>query len=222
MKSEGESDGRLAAQPARATTHAASKKKRRGAQRGTLQDAALATLDKFSRGVFLIQGDGAVSFANRAAKAMLARGDGLVLSEHRLGFSCESTQAELQSFLDNDEYGAGESLVLCTKDMSQDCTYRVLVSRLENGAGCCVFVYEANGGPKPLPVQVLQGLYRLTPAEARLTNDLFAGKTLEEAARVRGISVNTAKSALKNIFQKCEVRSRAELMLLLSLGPRTL
>lgn len=183
--------------------------------------AALAALDKFSRGVFLLDTDGTVTFANRAARAMLARDDGLLLRKHRLKFNCDRAQAALDSFLANagDE---AESLVLCTQGPSRSCPYRVLVSPLEHGTGYSVFVYEPNGGQKPLPVSMLRRLYRLTPAEAHLVNELFAGKTLLHAARDLEISINTAKYTLKGIFAKCEVRSRAELMLLLSLGPRTL
>jgi len=183
--------------------------------------AALASLDKLSRGVFLLDADGAVVYANRAAEAMVARSDGLTLRKHRLQFSCENSQAAFDSFLGNTDQ-ASESLVLCTRGSSRSCPYRVLVSQLEHGAGYSVFVYEPNGGQKPLPVSVLKRLYGLTTAEANLANELFAGKALAEAARARGVSINTAKYTLKSIFSKCEVKSRAELLLLLSLGPRTL
>ena len=73
-----------------------------------------------------------------------------------------------------------------------------------------------------LPISVLRRLYRLTPAEAHLANALFQGKSFAQAAEARGISLNTAKYTLKSIFSKCEVSSRSELLLLLSLGPRTL
>ena len=183
--------------------------------------AALATLDKLSRGVFLLDQDGAVTFANKAAKAMLARNDGMTLRKRRLHFRCDDAQNQLDSFLAHADH-AVESLVLCTRGMSEHCPYRVLVSPLEHGDGFSVFVYEPNGGQKPLPPSVLKRLYQLTTAEAHLANELFAGKALAEAAQARGISINTAKYALKSIFSKCEVRSRAELLLLLSLGPRTL
>ena len=62
----------------------------------------------------------------------------------------------------------------------------------------------------------------LTPAEARLANALFGGQSLTESAKTSGISVNTAKSMLKRIFTKCAVHSQPELLLLLSLGPRTM
>jgi DNA-binding CsgD family transcriptional regulator len=69
---------------------------------------------------------------------------------------------------------------------------------------------------------VLRQLYGLTPAEARLANELFGGQSLAESAKISGISVNTAKSMLKRIFTKCAVHSQSELLLLFSLGPRTL
>ncbi len=89
-------------------------------------------------------------------------------------------------------------------------------------AGYCVFIYEPSGGHRPVPAVVLQQLYGLTTAEARLANELFGGRSLVESAQAAGISVNTAKSVLKRIFTKCAVSSQSELVLLLSLGPRTL
>lgn len=229
MGSQGRADGQAAARAASARLPAEFLRKRRRTDHfalhgepGARERAALATLDKFSRGVFLLDSDGAVAFANRSAEAMVARNDGLLLSKCRLQFKCESTQAALESFLTHATDKVGESLVLCTRASPRNCSYRVLVSPLENGAGYCVFVYEPNGGQKPLPVSMLRRMYRLTPAEAHLANELFAGKTLAQAAQARSISINTAKYTLKAIFNKCEVRSRAELMLLLSLGPRTL
>lgn len=189
---------------------------------GQTERASLATLDKLSRGVFLLDHAGTVLFVNRAGEAMIARADGLSLHQKRLRFACERTQSALDSFLVDRAGSPNESLVLCTRGPAESCPYRVLVSPLDPGAGYCVFVYEPNGGQKPLPVNVLRRLYRLTLAEAHLANELFAGKTLAQAAQARGISINTAKYTLKSIFNRCEVRSRAELLLLLSLGPRTL
>ena len=153
---------------------------------------------------------------------MVERKDGLELLGNRLRLGCKSAQDALDSFLAGRESGGCESVVLRVTGRSNSPTYRVLLSRLEQGGGCSVFVYEPVGGQKPLPVDVLRCLYGLTPAEAKLTNELFTGKTLAEAAQARGITRGTAKFMLKSIFKKCEVGSRAELMLLLSLGPRTL
>jgi DNA-binding CsgD family transcriptional regulator len=194
------------------------------------QEAALATLDKFNRGVFLLDDNGAVCFANRAAEAMVAKNDGLLLRRGRLQFTAVDANAVFEVFLANVRYASDSGgLVLRAERSRLKQPYRVLVSRLAHRhkrdgsrAGYCVFVYEPNGGHQPVAASVLRQLYGLTPAEARLANELFGGQSLIESAKTSGISVNTAKSMLKRIFTKCAVHSQPELLLLLSLGPRTL
>jgi DNA-binding CsgD family transcriptional regulator len=216
--------GQAAARRARSAAIPVSAKGRRRSDRyaGQPERAALAALDKFNRGVFLLELDGTVSFANRAGERMMARDDGLLLRKKRLRFGCAASQAAFEQFLADGAGSSGENLVLCTQGPAKGCRYRILVSPLEQSAGYCVFVYEPNGGHRELPIGVLRRLYRLTPAEAHLANALFQGKSFAQAAEARGISINTAKYTLKSIFSKCEVSSRAELLLLLSLGPRTL
>jgi len=186
---------------------------------GTL---ATAALDKLNRGVVLLTEDGCVAFFNRGFRAIMERADGLGLENHRLRFGSPGVQAAFEAFLAGNRADGSESLVFSIEDPRCGRPYRLLVSKLESGSGFSVFVYEPGGGQRPLPVAVLRHLYRLTPAEAQLTNELFVGKTLAQAANARGITTGTAKVMLKTIFKKCEVGSRAELMLLLSLGPRTL
>lgn len=194
------------------------------------REAALATLDKFNRGVFLLDDDGVVCFANRAAEAMVARNDGLLLRRGRLQLKAIDANAAFEAFLANGRHASCSAGVVLRADGSRlKQPYRVLVSRLTHrhksdgrGAGYCVFIYEPNGGHAPVPVTVLRELYGLTPAEARLANALFGGRTLAESAEACDISFNTAKSVLKGIFTKCAVSSQTELLLLLSLGPRTL
>jgi len=193
-------------------------------------ELALATLDKLNRGVILLDADGQVRFLNRAAEVMVAGKSGLRLRRRRLQFEDIDATAALDVFLAKGT-GAAEcgSLVLRVDGPRLRSPYPVLVSPLatrsgrnDHGAGYCVFIYEPNGGQKPLPVPVLQSLYHLTAAEARLVNALFGGQSLTESARACDVSINTAKSVLKRIFAKCAVRSQTELLLLLSLGPRTL
>jgi DNA-binding CsgD family transcriptional regulator/PAS domain-containing protein len=193
------------------------------------EEAAQAVLDKLNRGVLLIDAAGRVRFMNRAAHAMLARRSGFVLQGGRFGFRGGDSNAEFVRFLAiGSDSGGSSSLVLRIDGPRQQGSYRVLVSPLARNepdapeAGYCVFVYEPNGGQRPLPLQVLKHLYGLTAAEARLTNQLFVGKSLVDSAGALRVSRNTAKSSLKRVFAKCAVGSQAELLQLLSLGPRTL
>ncbi|MBW6425975.1 helix-turn-helix transcriptional regulator [Rhizobium sp. XQZ8] len=63
---------------------------------------------------------------------------------------------------------------------------------------------------------VLKGLYDLTPSEAALAKQLVAGRSLEEAASGLGVSKETVRSHLKNVFIKSGARSQTELVRRLS------
>ncbi|CAO4181790.1 helix-turn-helix transcriptional regulator [Methylorubrum aminovorans] len=63
---------------------------------------------------------------------------------------------------------------------------------------------------------VVQGLFDLTPAEARLAALIAAGDAPVPAAAKLGITPSTARSVLKRIFQKTGVSRQAELVGLLA------
>jgi DNA-binding CsgD family transcriptional regulator len=57
--------------------------------------------------------------------------------------------------------------------------------------------------------------FGLTQAEARLALHLVAGETLRSAAVKLGISYETTRSSLKNIFRKTETCRQAELVIVI-------
>jgi DNA-binding CsgD family transcriptional regulator len=66
--------------------------------------------------------------------------------------------------------------------------------------------------------QVLQSLYSLTAAEAELVRLLAEGKSLDEAAEHRGVTMNTARSQLKHVFAKTDTRRQGELVQIVLAG----
>ena len=66
----------------------------------------------------------------------------------------------------------------------------------------------------------LQGaLYDLSPAELRVAAALLAGKSPEEYASKAGVTMNTVRTQLKNLFQKTGTRRQSELVAVLSRVP---
>ena len=61
----------------------------------------------------------------------------------------------------------------------------------------------------------LRSHFGLTPAEARLALHLVTGETLRCAAAKLSISYETARTQLKNIFNKTKTRRQAELVILI-------
>ena len=52
----------------------------------------------------------------------------------------------------------------------------------------------------------------LTPAEKAVADFLCEGRTLAQVARLRGVSLNTVKSQVRQIFRKLDVDSRVALV----------
>lgn len=82
---------------------------------------------------------------------------------------------------------------------------------LPRKAGCLVYVNHPTLY-KRVPVGALMTLFGLTPTEALFCRNLILEGTIQNAALSGGITINTAKTHLKNIFQKCNVRSQAQLV----------
>lgn len=63
-----------------------------------------------------------------------------------------------------------------------------------------------------LELEVLEQLHGLTHCEAILAGLLAQGMTLDDAAAIRGVSYETARSQLKNVFSKTGCRRQVELV----------
>jgi len=64
-------------------------------------------------------------------------------------------------------------------------------------------------------IDLLRSHFGLTPAEARLAIHLVAGETLRSADAKLGITYETARTHLKNIFSKTGTCRQAELVVVL-------
>jgi DNA-binding CsgD family transcriptional regulator len=64
--------------------------------------------------------------------------------------------------------------------------------------------------------EVIQGLFDLTPAEARVAHGIAAGRTAEELARALGISVETVRKHIAAVLAKTGLPRQAALVGLLA------
>jgi DNA-binding CsgD family transcriptional regulator len=82
------------------------------------------------------------------------------------------------------------------------------------GALSIVFITSIVPSTSP-PAPLLQALFDLTPAEARMASQITAGKSIEQISSATGIAQNTIRTHLKSVFQKTGVQRQAELVSLL-------
>lgn len=64
-------------------------------------------------------------------------------------------------------------------------------------------------------VELVQSLFDLTPAEARVARHLVAGDTVEEIATVGAVSANTVRTQVRGVMEKTGCRRQAEVVALL-------
>lgn len=55
--------------------------------------------------------------------------------------------------------------------------------------------------------------FELSPREIEIVNEVAKGKTNQQIADEKSISLNTVKTHLKNVFQKTNSRNRVELII---------
>lgn len=78
-----------------------------------------------------------------------------------------------------------------------------------------IVLVDLRYSPRPTP-GVLQKLFDLTPAEARLAIEIAGGRTLSETSVKMGLSNATLRTQLSAVFNKTQTRRQAELVALLT------
>ena len=69
--------------------------------------------------------------------------------------------------------------------------------------------------PQALPVELVQSLFDLTPAEARVARHLTTGQTVEQIATSGCVSIATVRSQVRGVMEKMGCRRQAEVVALL-------
>ncbi|PNE10024.1 MAG: hypothetical protein CR217_16680 [Beijerinckiaceae bacterium] len=70
--------------------------------------------------------------------------------------------------------------------------------------------------PQALPVELVQSLFDLTPAEARVARSLASGKPVEDIATDRGTSANTIRTHVRGVLEKTGCNRQVDIVALLT------
>ncbi len=180
-------------------------------------ELALAALDRLPFAALALDRGFRPLFSNREGARLLAAGE--VLRQDRGGICRAATPAAtaalhqaVQATMED-----GESRVLGLDD-SDDRRHSALIEAPEEqvgvGAAALLFVREIDARTLPTP-EALGDLFGLNPSEARLAHALASGLDIREAAEAQGVTLSTARTYLKRLFQKTGANRQAELVRLL-------
>jgi DNA-binding CsgD family transcriptional regulator len=174
----------------------------------------------------LLRADGRVLAANRAVDALrgtvsTGAGDAMIFSDPRTHRLYQEALAALSCSLLEERASAprGRSIPLVPLGGGARVVAHLLpVTRsardLFTGAGAFLYVTSVASRPGP-EVKLLELLFDLTPAEARIAGLITEGHSVHLIARQQQITPNTVRRHLKAVFAKTGVHRQAELVSLL-------
>jgi len=186
--------------------------------------AARQVLDQSPFGLHFLNRAGRILFSNAAGKTQCRARVGISMRNQTLTFSNREVRAAFDAMLAAAKHGGREDDPRLQPIMFGKTTlegsYQLGMRRLkmpgERGSLAtrrviAVFIYDT-GKRMELSIEGLRSLYDLTEAEARVCDLLYQSRNLPEAAKMLGISINTAKTHLNRSFRKVGVQSQAELV----------
>lgn len=184
---------------------------------------ARATADAIFPALALIDGQGRVVFANRPAQRLCA-GDGLRLKEGRLVAATPRLQTRLDRLLT--QKGAPAAALQVPRTAGRPALWLMPVDLPETGESPpdarrpskALLIHDP--AMQDVNLKDFAALHGLTPAEGRLLEALLAHSGLPEAARHLGVSINTVRSQLRAILDKCGAHRQAELIRMAVSWPR--
>lgn len=196
------------------------------------ESAGLSALDHLSTGVILMSGSARVVFMNQAAERAVSAGAGLQVKNTEL----RAENAEADDILQN-LISACVDLKKCTKRnlfpflsiprKRERTPLTAFVSPVSNrlpllnerhmDVRAIVFLQDPEQ-KTAATLEAIRVLYQLTPTQALLVEKLIQGVSLEDAAKDLGVSKETSRTHLKNVFKKTGTRRQSELVKLISTG----
>jgi DNA-binding CsgD family transcriptional regulator/PAS domain-containing protein len=189
--------------------------------------ALLSALDQLAFGVILVNRQGRAVALNRAARELTRRADGVLISDGELRGGRPAETRLLQRLIHEASHtGAGEATqaggVLSLRRAPPRRPLELMVCPIRargfeevlGGVTAAVFLTDPES-VRPVSPEFLRELYGLTPSEAAVASLLSGGRRLAEVADELGITVNTAKVRLQEVFAKTGTHRQAELARLL-------
>jgi DNA-binding CsgD family transcriptional regulator len=181
-----------------------------------------AALDRLSMAVLIVERDGLIRYSNAPGEAMLQSLTGPFNSNAgrlvcRSGRQGRRLEAAIRGAVD---LGVGDAIAFGAGHADlNNCVVLPLSPRLKLTTPwqrpMVMLLCTGSGAGDLVDLKVLNALFNLTPAEARLAAGLGAGKTVEAFAVQTGISVLTARSQLRSVFSKVGVNRQADLVAIL-------
>jgi DNA-binding CsgD family transcriptional regulator len=181
-------------------------------------------IDTIEFGIMLVAQDGFVTFANKMARQLMQRGEGLRANGGWIAATSAEVTARLRSFVKqsaaetDSERRGGATIVLDRGAGRSSLFLHVMPIARRTGAvahsvAALIFIIDPDLYALP-SFSAFSGLYGLTRSEARVLREIIAGQGLVAASARLRIGEATARTHLQHIFNKTGTKRQTELLCL--------
>jgi DNA-binding CsgD family transcriptional regulator len=173
-------------------------------------------------GIMLVAEDGFVTFANTMARDLMRRGDGLRASGGWIAATSPEVTSRLRAFIrhsamETDAKRTGGATLLLERGVDRSSLF-VRVMPIESrdkavarSTAALIFIIDPEFHALP-SFNAFAALYRLTRGEARVLQEIIGGQGLLAASAKLRLSEATARTHLRNIFEKTGTKRQTELL----------
>jgi DNA-binding NarL/FixJ family response regulator len=184
-----------------------------------ISGASLEAVGKMGAAVAFVDLTGRIIYANSSAKKLFHESDVFQLTkDQQLTIRNRQDAAQFSELL--------QSISTRSESFEEKCVARF--TRSDSAIPINVSVMYCNAGADAAPffnlvfsdpsrknitsAKAVAAALDLTPSEARIVYGLAEGANVEEAAKLAGVSLSTARTYIKNVFSKTGVSRQAELV----------
>jgi DNA-binding CsgD family transcriptional regulator len=195
-----------------------------------LREGLVAGLNRLGVGIVLVTADCRILFASAVVEAIMRRGDGLARQNGHLRAltpeASDNLERRIRAAASTAPRPGEEAGDIVTLPRERGLPMPILILPFRGGEvgpdsadpAAVLFVSDPEMSLR-INEPSIAHVYGLTPAEARLLNALLEGKRLSAYARETGITLNTAKSYLRQLFDKTGSARQADLLRLILSDP---
>jgi DNA-binding CsgD family transcriptional regulator len=192
------------------------------------RDGSLTLCDRLPFGIVFIDQFGRAIHANRAAQKIAQAREGLVLGrDGSLACGVADESRALMRLIEDAVatamgrgHAAGGAMRISRHAPAKPLSAQVSPLRSDGvepfanwvRAPVAILIVSDPDAAPSASLDALQSLYRLTPAEARLTIALVAGQQIDEYADGQGIARSTAATHLKRVLGKMGVHRQSDIV----------
>lgn len=174
-----------------------------------------AVLDRLDLPVLVTDGNGVVRYTNRSGGRLLADKRGLSLApDGRLrATDRESTKAMWQAIGMVGTDGIGEiTQYIRVERHNYERPLVLVIAPVTAGESAALILVNDPEGDRLASAETIATLLELSPTEAKLARALANGLTLEDAAESLSVTLNTARTYLKQVFLKTSTNRQPDLV----------